>query len=294
MRRPPDDAGNTESHVPIEDLAMLAEGHPATPEIVAHLSGCRTCMAAYADAVRYRGAWLAFPEQFGATPPPVEARDVRDPRKKSPFEIPAWFGATAMLAIAVGLFALGPWRPARSPVTPPAIQRLLVQASASGLVFPGGEAGAAGESPAYRANPRITEETGAALEAVRERVESGEKSIDPIYALAAGLIATGRIDLADDYVDEVRERAPQDARFIVLASMVSLQRGEPAQAESLLRHAKALAPRDATVALDLGLVLHETGGLSAARPFLIEATQRAPGSPIARRARQLLGSGSSR
>src|SRR5262245_33637961 len=55
------------SHVSNEEIARLAEGTlPAesAESILAHLSRCRSCMAAYVEAVRYRAAWLAEPDAF--------------------------------------------------------------------------------------------------------------------------------------------------------------------------------------------------------------------------------------
>src|SRR5262249_59286493 len=60
-----------DDHVSAEDIARLAEGTlpPETAEVIlAHLSRCRSCMAAYVEAVRYRAAWLAEPDAF--KPPP--------------------------------------------------------------------------------------------------------------------------------------------------------------------------------------------------------------------------------
>src|SRR5512144_1114871 len=57
-------------HPELETLAQLAEGSLPTAtaaEIRRHLAGCRSCTATYADAVRYRAAWLASPELFQAS-----------------------------------------------------------------------------------------------------------------------------------------------------------------------------------------------------------------------------------
>jgi tetratricopeptide (TPR) repeat protein len=290
MSRPPSDAGSFEAHLSIEDLSVMAEGHAAPPDAVVHLSKCRSCMAAYADAVRYRVAWLAHPEDFrGSYASPRVPGNDRLLSRRSPFEIGAWVGAAALVAIGVAIVALPPWRhPGNEPKLPSPIRHLLAYASSEGLVFPGGEAGAAGEGPSYRARPAATEEASAALEALRQRIEAGDRSLDRLYALAAGLIATDRIDLADDYLGEARDRTPQDHRFVVLAAIVASRRGEMAEAETLLLRARRLAPRDPTVALDLGLVAIQTRGIKAARPYLFEASRQDSGSPVARRAARFL------
>src|SRR5262249_10505830 len=55
------------NHIDLPVLAQCAEG--ALPEDAArsvrdHLAECRSCLAAYVDAVRYRAAWLADPQAF--------------------------------------------------------------------------------------------------------------------------------------------------------------------------------------------------------------------------------------
>src|SRR5262249_60568109 len=66
-RKPPRVDELPGAHVSSEDIARLAEGTlPPEPAevILAHLSRCRSCMAAYVEAVRYRAAWLAEPHAF--------------------------------------------------------------------------------------------------------------------------------------------------------------------------------------------------------------------------------------
>lgn len=291
MSRPPDHLTEPDAHVSLEELASVAEGRPASEETILHLSRCRECMAAYADAVRYHAAWVARPEDFQAAPA-TDAGGVE--RRPSTVPIVALAGAAAAILAVAGLLTLGPWRSATRGDVPPAVQHLLVHASATGLVFPGAEAGAAARRPSYRAGSGAADEATVAIEALRESVERGDRSNDRLYALIAGLIATNRVDLASDYIAEARGRAPQDPRFLVLEAMVSARRGDGAGAEALLQRARELDPRDPTVALDLGIVVAGTRGLTDARPHLLETIARAPGSPLAQRARQVLAGGSSR
>jgi putative zinc finger protein len=56
-----------ETHIELSTLAQCADG--TLPEIEArtvreHLAECRSCLAAYVDAVRYRAAWLADSDAF--------------------------------------------------------------------------------------------------------------------------------------------------------------------------------------------------------------------------------------
>lgn len=289
MTRPPDDAGPLEAHLSVEDLGVIAEGQAASPEAIDHLSRCRRCMAAYADAVRYRGAWLASPEDFRAQVSTKGSQTARAAIPRFPLEKGAWIGAAVLIVVGVSVAALQSRAPMRDHQRVPAsIQALLEQESAVDLVFPGGEAGAAGQPPAYRADRPPTEEAATSLENVRRRIEAGDRSPDGLYALSAGLIATGRLDLASDYLDEARRRRPQDHRFVVLAAIVAARRNEIVEAEHLLLQARHLEPRDPTVALNLGVVVERTQGLTAARPYLLEVIERAPDSPLAPRARRML------
>src|SRR5262249_20108791 len=57
------------THVDLATLAELVDGTLPAAEVSrvrAHLGECRSCMAAYADAVRFRAAWLANPDAFRA------------------------------------------------------------------------------------------------------------------------------------------------------------------------------------------------------------------------------------
>src|SRR5262245_23071624 len=50
-----------------EDLAALADGRLGAGEaepLRRHLAACRSCLAAYSDAVRYRAGWLTSPRAF--------------------------------------------------------------------------------------------------------------------------------------------------------------------------------------------------------------------------------------
>src|SRR5690242_2237624 len=103
-------------------LAVLAEEgrSAADARSLEHLTQCRSCMAAYADAVRYRTAWLGSPEMFDA-----DAAEASPPRSKSR-SLANWLPIAAGLLVAVGI---GAWaltrRPAPAPTPTGAIAALL-------------------------------------------------------------------------------------------------------------------------------------------------------------------------
>ena len=286
-------------HLTEEQLAELAERgtHPTRDEpAIRHLARCRTCMAAYADAVRYRGAWLAVPELFESKGqlPSAERRPVRV-AGIGPAARVAWIGVAAgvVVAAAVGLhFARQP--SVTDPLPPGALAQLLVRSSGADLVYPGGEAGAALQATPYRSGLPDSGEFEVAIDSLRLRYEHGARQPSDLYLLSATLLAAGRLDLASDYVAEGRATAPKDARFLVLAAMLSRRQGDDAGALQQLREARKLAPRDLTLMLDHAMLLSESGANEEATTLLREVIRRAPNSALAERARRLLSAGDPR
>ena len=271
-------------HLSADTLAELAEDPRAAVDKrhLAHLAHCRSCMAAYADAVRYRTAWLGSPEMF------EETED--EPVKTPP---PARKTGLPQLPLAAGLLlvvGIGAWvtfqREAPTPKPSGPIAELLERASGTGLVLPGGERGAAEPVTPFRGTPQ-DREVDTALEELRVRYENGSRSIDDLYTLAAALTAAGRVDLAHDYVEEGRARAPQDPGFLLLVAALEREDGALDQAERLLRKARALSQGDVTLMLDHAIVLAELHNWEEAEVLLREVIRRAPGSPLAARAEAL-------
>lgn len=267
----------SEGHLSPEDFAVLAEGRTregVTAAMIEHLSRCRSCMSAYGDVVRYRVGWLLLPDAF------AEERRSRGRRAAG------WIATAAVVAILLGLvttFLVG--RQARRRDEQPLVA-LLEQASANGLVIPGGEAGAARGAPLYRSQPVVDDDAERALERLRaayERRPGGD-----VRRLAAGQVAAGQFDLAHVYIAEGLERSPGDPVLLILAGIVAHRAGDLAEAERRLRAALVASPRDLTATLDLGLVLAEAHGPEQAAPYLNEVIRKAPDSSLAARARAAL------
>lgn len=275
-------------HLSAEDLAVLAEARKpdqAEPEAIEHLARCRSCMAAYADIVRYRAGWLVFPEAFREEPGPL--REV-SPRRQG--VVRSWRAAllatAAGLVVVIGIAALwigriGP-RPDAGPIT-----ALLELASAEGLVIPGGEAGAEGTTTLYRSAPG-QEESARAVERLRADYENDPRSGREVHLLAAGLLASGRLNLASAYVADGLARNPDDPRLLTLAGIVAHRSRDLPEAERRLREALDASPGDLTAMLDLGLVLMEMRQPDRAGPCFNEVIRRAPRSALAERARRVL------
>lgn len=269
-------------HLSADMLAAMAETGRAAADArsLEHLTHCRSCMAAYADAVRYRTAWLGSPELFdedtGEAPPSTPS-----PRR---WIIPLAAGLLIVSGIG-GWLALRPTPPTRLPNS--TIAALLERASAGDLVFPGGEHGAAEPQNPYRGDSREGRAVEAAIEELRLRYENDSHSTDDLYALAAALMAAGRTDLAHDYVREGRARAPGHTGFMLLAAAIERIDGNIPEAERLLHLARMRAPGDATLMLDHAIVLLEMGSTQDATRLLEEVIRRAPGSALAVRAERL-------
>ncbi len=275
-----------EKHLSVDELALLAErGTRAALDepAIRHLARCRSCMAAYTDAVRYRAAWLASPEMFeSASGPPLSASNWRAPR-------------SAQLMLAAGLIAavgIGAYVTSRRPVpshqVSGPIAALLEAASGADIIYPGSESGASLQATPYRSGTVASDQVQFAIDSLRTRYENGSRTIPELYDLAAALTASGRLDLAHDYVTEGRALQPGSPRFLVLAAILARRQGDADEAARLIREARKLAPRDLTVMLDHAILLAEAGAMAGAEPMLREVIRRAPGSALAARAERVL------
>jgi tetratricopeptide repeat protein len=277
MTENPRDPG-VEGHLSAEELAVLAEGGSRDrlpPAVLEHLSQCRSCMSAYADLVRYRAGWLAFPEAFRG--------GHRVPSSRS-----TWPAVAAAVIIVAGITAALLIGRARSRPDVGPITALIERASAEGLVIPGGEAGAATTSPQYRSEAVVDGDAEQALEQLRVDYEHHARTDANARRLAAALVAAGQLDLAGNYIAEGLSRSPGDARLMTLAGIVAYQSGDPALAERRLQGALSASPGDLTAMLDLGLVVAHARGLEQAGLYLNGVIEQAPHSPLAARARAAL------
>jgi tetratricopeptide (TPR) repeat protein len=258
-----------ESHLTEEALAQIAEHGlrvDTEPRIVRHLARCRSCMSAYCDAVRYRTALAAAPEWFAGGAPPSPPRQAR---RGPPISIAA--GVLLSLGIGASLWF------ARARLTPggdsSALAQLLEHASVRGLVLPGGEQHWQRDLVVYRGGN--APEQSPLLERLRARYEISQDDGETLYQLAAGLTATRQFGAANDYITEGLAQRPDDARFVVLAAVLARERGQLANAASLLSRAALRHPEDSTVALDLALVQLERGDHASARRLLDDLGRRA-------------------
>lgn len=294
-------------HLDERQIAALAEGRLDASEagsLRAHLVGCRSCMAAYVDAVRYRAAWLAAPQAFEPSRDMVEAGVAHYRRASSGPPVPGRprrLGArftvgrlvltgvtlTLLAAVIVAIHPLDRWSSTGLRL-PAEVRAALESASARGLVLPGGERGANLRGPVLRSGTDFAKrDVEAEVQRELERYERGDHGPAGTYALCAGLIVLGRIDVAHDYLDEGLRRHPRDARLMILRADLAYRENDLPLAARHLRRALELQRDDPLASLDLGVVLAESGARDEAiERFEVAVRRGSP--PIASRARHEL------
>lgn len=282
-------------HEDLETLAALAEG-TLEPRVALrareHMAACRSCTAAYADAVRYRAAWLSRPEAFAYSEAAsnellrsakLQGRPVR--------YAPVWLAAAAAIAIVAlgGSWLVARDRDVRAGIAlSPAVCAALQSYSSHGLVVPGAERFAAGTAPEMRSGmAESTPDLEREVDSLIARYEHGGASPELAAQLVVSLIASSDLEAARDYAREGLRNYPGDARLLVACASV-LDRGDDlAGAEAMLREALGRAPGDPLVALDLALVLRQRGEHAESNALLKRVARcRAP-SLAERAAREL-------
>jgi len=282
-------------HVEAGFLAELADGTLAQADAIQvrkHLAECRSCMAAYADAVRYRAAWLAEPEGFALeknmrsvamNPSRVEKSVARRISRRIVWPL------AAAAAVVVAVIALIPDRsPSLSFSLPPRIREASGWSSATGLVLPGAEQHANDVRPERRSGrTAVSSELEREVQTTIDAYEDSARGPESGARVVAALLATGEVDAASDYSRECLRRRPRDVPLLVFAADAGYRSNNLAGAETLLRRAKEVAPRDPVVTLDLALVLRQSGKRDEARALLGHASRSRVG-PIAARAKREL------
>jgi len=289
---------DTTGHVDHERLAELVDGTlpPWQASMVRfHLTECRSCMAAYADAVRYRAAWLADRPALASDDEALRwARS--GPKFRSAADrtwvqsvkrvLPIAAAAAFVMWLAASQLAGG--APSLSFELRPAVRDAAERSSARGLVLPGVADGADRSRPELRSgqaatSPRLEREVRDAI----ERYERNGTNADAGAGVVAALLATGEIDAAREYARECLRRFPGHVPLLVFASDASYRSSDLPRAEELLREAARRAPHDPVVTLDLALVLRQTGRDREARELLMRVTKSRLPSLAARASREL-------
>jgi hypothetical protein len=267
-------------HPELNELAQLAEGtldEPDASRIRKHLTRCRSCTAAYADAVRYRAAWLAEEEAFHLDS--SDRRILREAlgegsgagrRRSRALRLGSALVAAAVLAVfAVAVFQAMNAAPTLGFRLSPAVLEASAQSSGRGLVLPGAEKHADRFRPELRAGlPSSSLELDREMKAAVESYESGSRGPDDSGRVVAALLAHGEIEAARGYAREGLRKYPSAVPLLVFGAAADYRANDIGGAEELLRRAAGRAPHDPLVALDLGLVVRREGHEDEARRLL--------------------------
>src|SRR5262249_8476930 len=136
-----------DTHIELSALAQCADGTLPRDEartVREHLAECRSCLAAYVDAVRYRAAWLADSEAFRLEDDDRALVGLERSTARSPAEPGGNLGTFRRLALIASVAAVAAVsvRIARGPDAPsvgfrlePATLEASARASAGGLVL---------------------------------------------------------------------------------------------------------------------------------------------------------------
>jgi tetratricopeptide repeat protein/putative zinc finger protein len=287
-------------HVDFGTLAELADGVLPPGDAArarAHLGECRSCMAAYADAVRYRAAWLTDPDGFAADDQIRRWAESHGREPLPPSRSSNWARVAVRVLPAAAATVLVAWLAAspfagRAPSLDfelsPAVRDAAERSSERGLVLPGAVAGADRIRPELRSGrPMISPGLDREIRDAIQEYEHGAPSPDAGARVVAALLAAGEIDAARDYAKECLKRSANHVPLLVFASDAYYRSNDLAGAEELLRNAVRHAPDDPLVALDLALVLEQAGREQEARSLLMRVTKSRV-SPLATRAARYL------
>ena len=318
---------DSQDHVSEQDLASLAEGSLVAerePVVRAHVARCRRCLAAYAEAARYRVFLLDRPEgvrasdamiALGAT---VEGRETEpgpepsappDPgrawvhppgpadrvRKVQPPRRRALAGALGLAAagVAVLAFALLPRGSTRLPglgdADGEALRSAAVRVSGGEMMLPGVEHDLGGELATGRSlMPSDSQQLESTISVLARQLHEDRLTKEGAYWLGVAYLAAGRSDAARKTTDASRARFPGDARLATLDAVIAYHESDFARAEEGLRRALAASPQDALGLFNLGFLLCETGRTAEARPLLEKARDSAASPAVVERAEAIL------
>lgn len=304
-------------HLTSEQLSQLVDGSisdPARVLLEEHLRSCRSCFAAYEDALRYRAVWETDPAIFRA-PSPIAALAHETPRRAARERAhmereaqrgrlgsrPGWrallpaAGAAVIVVALVGALSL--WRPdmmqpARGEYSEffAPVKAAVEEASTGGaIVIPGAESVAAMTVPAFRSGrATASEHVSAALGSLAEAYRDKDTPPEVAHWLISGFLAVGELENARLYAEDSRRRYPGDERFVVLEAIVAYRSNDMKRAERLLQLALRENPHSGAALLNLGLVQYEQGQYEVARQTLESVRREFAGSPLDIRAAALL------
>jgi len=292
-------------HLTEETIAALVDGQLDEREAAEardHLAACRSCTAAFSEAVRFRTLWLDDPHAFapheslvraGRKVPSLTSSPAASRRRRQPLSI-GW--RPVGLALGMGLIALvfflvtqpqfGLIGPNLDGASIACLTDAIVSAPTQGMVLPGAEQRPPAGTPAYRSGSPTDADLRSAVQTAETVYERGRQSADVAVWLVGGQICIGQLGKARIYVREARRRFPEEPRLALLEAIIAYRESDLDRAEHLLRAEMVRNPQDDLVRLNLGLLLSQRGRRGEATDLL----QRIQNEALVPRAAALLES----
>lgn len=285
-------------HPLLEDLALLADGRAGRElarSLESHLSVCRSCHAAWADAVRTRAELRSHPENFQLDEGTLQraSRLHLNPKRRSAVGLSRRTWLVLAPAATVGLAALIIMRLVPSggspeAVVPEPIRTSIASASAVGMILPGGEGAAGDATPQHRGTSSSDEQAIALLTDMAQTNLLATGPVDAVVWLLSGYVAEGQLDIAGALTRQALVRFPRDERIRTIEAVIRYRAGNAEQAEILLRHLLRSNPQNHSVSLNLGILLAEKGETIEAQELLRQVADEAADSPLGARAQREL------
>ena len=271
------------THIPEEMLAALVEGGLTGEEYRLtreHLTGCRVCMAAYADAVRLRSSWQL--ETTAATADAYPSRTAgfgsRTTRLVLAACLPLVIAATAWLGLRGGEGAY----PGQDLLLP-----VLARASHHGPILPG--AGSAAWQPTVLTRSGGGDRsTGDGIRDLLDDLQTSERDSWAAASIAGYLALDDDRQMARIRVDRELAEGNDHPDLLVTAGILAYRESYLTEARHYFESALESRPDDPVARFNLALVLSESGHSAAAGDLFQDLTGLGDHPLISHRAAQEL------
>jgi tetratricopeptide (TPR) repeat protein len=298
------------SHEEIASFIAGSIGEIDRARVRVHLECCEGCREAYRYAVRYRGMHNGVPADDAPSIQALRAakaiaeRDYlrtnanrRGTRRWVAGLGPA--GRAVLTAAVVVVFVLAVvWlRPIsmdgdfdlHSEALFPITDAMVTASQRNPLVLPGVQQELGVVPATLRSGPvTVTRRLDNSLSRLALAYNAGSLSGDEAQWLIGGYVATGQIANARIFIEDARERYPEDTDLVVLEGILAYGADDLERAAALFESVLEEDEGDAVAAFNLAVVKEEAGETSDARDWFERVRDLASGSPLAARAEAAL------
>lgn len=301
-----------DAHLTEEEIALFIEeqyDEIDRKRIYDHLRGCKQCFTEYLDATRFRGTWISDGEPLESSRDLVDAGtrlvlkntnhgQVHESRPAPSRKASRRKWSIALAGVlAVLLFSVA-WLTKMdrgesiqdlSSIVGPIRTAADWASTHSSIVIPGSEFSFDANSPAYRTNPALEDESiSSSLLTLVDLYENHPDSRDVLFWLCKGFLATGRLTVAETYLKEARRLYPDDREISLLSALAEYFKGNTETSEQLLRGVLSQEPGNAVALMNLAVILIDRNEISEAHTICNKIQTLHPNTPIAERSRLML------